>query len=427
MESKESGGGLGTLAAELQVDLSKAMRILLEVQDCLAPSPALSSTGNGNSNPPKDTEVSRRIHDKENLSETQPTSANTSLLSGAPFLLTPPPMLTASDLISSATRKKSSNYGDHTCPGIISFCRSIDNLFLPGGIPLGSVTEIAGLPGVGKTQLAMQLAVNARLPRVLGGVEGHTLYIDSEGSLVPERLYTIAQALLQHTKGTSRRRNATHELPAHFSSPEKILEGIHVFRVHDEASQAATLYSLPHWIENFNFQHEDTANEVIPVKLIIIDSIAFHYRAVQNLTRSKSFYLHRTHALTQMVAFLNNLARDYNVAVVCLNQMTTKIGETTNKKTTTGISHLVPALGEAWAHCVTTRLLLSHSENSGSHHRICSLVKSPCMPAGSAAYQVAEVGVRDVPCFGEASRKNSGNESNGNSGDGNRHKRVRLD
>jgi hypothetical protein len=64
----------------------------------------------------------------------------------------------------------------------------------------------------------------------------------------------------------------------------------------------------------------------------------------------------------------------FNVAVVALNQMTTKVVATAaapgnhhiNMTTTSMDRHeVVPALGEAWAHAVTTRLLLvNHDEEA---------------------------------------------------------------
>lgn len=38
-------------------------------------------------------------------------------------------------------------------------CKTLD-LFLEGGIPYGKVTEIAGVAGSGKSQMAMQIALN---------------------------------------------------------------------------------------------------------------------------------------------------------------------------------------------------------------------------------------------------------------------------
>jgi RAD51-like protein 2 len=75
---------------------------------------------------------------------------------------------------------------------IVTFSRSVDKL-LGGGVARGEVTEICGLPGVGKTQLCMQLCVDARLPISFGGVAGEAVYIDTEGSFSPERCHTMAQ------------------------------------------------------------------------------------------------------------------------------------------------------------------------------------------------------------------------------------------
>jgi RAD51-like protein 2 len=75
---------------------------------------------------------------------------------------------------------------------IVTFSRSVDKL-LGGGLARGEVTEICGLPGVGKTQLCMQLCADARLPVAFGGVAGESVYIDTEGSFSPERCHTMAQ------------------------------------------------------------------------------------------------------------------------------------------------------------------------------------------------------------------------------------------
>jgi RAD51-like protein 2 len=52
---------------------------------------------------------------------------------------------------------------------------------------------------------------------------------------------------------------------------DNILDGIHVYRVHDEACQTATINSLPAFLKQRAEKHT-------PVRLVIIDSIAFHYR-----------------------------------------------------------------------------------------------------------------------------------------------------
>jgi RecA/RadA recombinase len=47
-------------------------------------------------------------------------------------------------------------------PGISLSASSLDSM-LQGGVKLGTVTEFYGVPGVGKTQLGIQLAVNVQV------------------------------------------------------------------------------------------------------------------------------------------------------------------------------------------------------------------------------------------------------------------------
>ena len=60
-----------------------------------------------------------------------------------------------------------SNLHEDKC--IITFCRAID-VMLGGGVKVGQLTEIVGVPGIGKTQMCIQLALNVQLPQVM-----HTL------------------------------------------------------------------------------------------------------------------------------------------------------------------------------------------------------------------------------------------------------------
>lgn len=152
---------------------------------------------------------------------------------------------------------------------IISFVRSIDSL-LGGGFQPHEVTEIVGMPNTGKTQLAMQLCVDTNLPRAFGGVEGHSVYIDSEGSFSPERCHEMAVALVEHLHTSSKRSNGAKSVPSDFT-PDAILDSIHVFRVYDESSQTATIMGLPDFLE-------ERKNAGKTIKLLVVDSIAFHYR-----------------------------------------------------------------------------------------------------------------------------------------------------
>jgi len=338
---------------------------------------------------------------------------------------------------------------DTSCPSsvpamesIITFCHAVDRL-LGGGVAVGELTEISGTPNVGKTQLAMQLAVNASLPRQFGGLEGQCIYIDTEGSFSPQRCYDMAQSLVQHVQGTIRRRKrqtgaVVPSLPSWFNA-ETILEGIHVYRVHDEAAQTAVISSLASILHDCNVDHEtldtneglgESLGDVSPkhIRLILIDSIAFHYRAAPppdvNGQSNKDYFIQRTRSLTRQAAFLADMATQHRLAVVAMNQMTTKaqfgsIGSTASIRTNdsgANTSRLVPALGESWAHAVTTRIILSEDSRPQpsideqpvkQQRRICQLVKSPRLASGRASFQIVRGGIRGIDYIPRTRRPSS--------------------
>lgn len=100
----------------------------------------------------------------------------------------------------------------------------------------------------------------------------------------------------------------------------------------------------------------------------------------------------RTRSLSTVASLLADIASAFDIAVVVLNQMTTKFGV---NGAGPGESRLVPALGESWAHATTTRLVLSSSTQNDSQ-RTCTLMKSPHRPPGTATYKVLECGIRDA-------------------------------
>ena len=299
--------------------------------------------------------------------------------------------------------QKSIQGRDHSSRPIVSFCKSIDSL-LGGGVCQSEVTEIVGEPGVGKTQLAMQLCVDVSLPLDHGGVAGEAIYIDSEGSFSPERALSLSEGLVTHVHASARRRKERRGSKTHHLVPtvpdwfekENLLNRIHVFRVYDEASQKATLLSLPNFIE--------AKEKGSRVKLIVLDSIAFHYRS-QNANQSND-YLSRTQSIVAISSILSEIATKYEIAVVVINQMTTKFRKNASSISDSNLnadSRLTPALGETWAHCTTTRLILSKLSLT-SKVRKCTLVKSPHKPAGTAHFVITEVGIRDTNRQSDVSR-----------------------
>jgi RecA/RadA recombinase len=305
---------------------------------------------------------------------------------------------TLSDLIKK--RQRNSNGVN----SIVTFCKDLDQL-LGGGVALGEVTEFCGEPGAGKTQMCMQLACNTFIPNGIGGVDGEVVYIDTEGSLAIDRLVEMAAFLIQHLRMQETNGNKKRKL--NVKNLKHILNSIHVIRVHDYKQQISAIRSLYNHIEKENKK----------IKLLILDSVACHFRNDFNDISA------RTRILNQHAQMLNKLASELNIAVVVTNQVTTKIGD--NDK-----MYFAPALGESWSHAITNRIMIIVQNEAESieyntkqekiknvmnivkelnnvniirpkelinvKKRIAHLVKSPSQPSGKIEFIIANQGVRNL-------------------------------
>jgi RAD51-like protein 2 len=356
------------LARELGLDRSKALEVLSELRQAL---PATSS------------QVSAMLSSGETEEESAPKRVKTADAARASA-----PVLSSLQSLLEVAHKK---------PSIVTFCQGIDAL-LGEGMPTGEVTEVVGAPGVGKTQLCMQLAVDATIPESLGGVDGQVVYVDTEGSFVANRCAQVADALATHLRAMAETRDA--DIPV--LSAEEQLSRIHVIRCLSLAEQLGALLALPSIVESIAGP---------PVRLIIVDSIAFHYRAesADPALRAKQ--------LAAQAQVLHGLAMRRDLAVVVINHVTTKVSSAAHEARAMNAlfadeespmrravasaalavsssdrkSHLVPALGDSWAHACTNRLHLFWSSDG---IRIARLSKSPSRSQGATAFTITEEGIR---------------------------------
>jgi len=290
------------------------------------------------------------------------------------------PVPTALSLMNDGTKQL--NY-------IVTYSKAIDKM-MQGGVSVGQLTEFCGLPGVGKTQLCMQLAIDTTIPAVFGGIEGEVVYIDSEGSLSIERLSEIANGVLVNLglvasspNGNSslreNQRNALNQL----GGLDSLLGKIYYWRVYDCVELMACVKRL----HEFLCTHPK-------VKLIIVDSVAFHFR--QDLSDMGT----RNRVLNELGQTLHRTHMDFSVGVVVTNQMTTSFSN--------GETFHIPALGEAWAHMVTCRVLVSRTNDASlvakrtrsdanitSTVRLARIVKSHILPNSEAKFIITKKGVRD--------------------------------
>ncbi|KAK6119377.1 hypothetical protein DH2020_046884 [Rehmannia glutinosa] len=224
---------------------------------------------------------------------------------------------------------------------ITTSCSDLDEI-LGGGIRCKEVTEIGGVPGIGKTQLGIQLAVNVQIPADYGGLGGKAIYIDTEGSFMVERASQIAEACAEDMLEYNSLLRKDSQACRVDKPPKAFMDNIFYFRICTYTEQIAVV----NYLEKFINEHKD-------IKIVIIDSITFHFRQ-----EFEDMAL-RTRLLSGMALKLMKLAKKFNLAVVLLNQVTTKYNE--------GSFQLTLALGDSWAHASTNRSYCTGMAMRGMH------------------------------------------------------------
>ncbi|XP_021814674.1 DNA repair protein XRCC3 homolog [Prunus avium] len=155
----------------------------------------------------------------------------------------------------------------------------------------------------------------------------------------------------------------------------------------------------------------------LPVKLIVIDSIATLFRSQYEATPAD--LKRRSEMFFKISGTLKALANKFGVAVVVTNQVVDFIGPhhgingvrlgNLEWMHTLG-KQVSPALGLAWAHCINSRVFLAkHEESVGvnSHnassptissqtHRTFHLVFAPHLPHASSEFVITKEGVVGV-------------------------------
>ena len=234
---------------------------------------------------------------------------------------------------------------------------SLDDLF-GGGIETQAITEIYGEYGTGKTQICHTLCVMVQMPKNKGGLEAGAIYIDTEGTFRPERIYTIAE---------------TRDL-----DPNEALENVVVAKAYNSAHQELIMEDVGSIIDKTG------------AKLLIVDSAVAHYRA-EFLGRGT--LAGRQQRLNKFMHLLLRIAETYNVAAIATNQIQaspdTYFGDPFR-----------PTGGHVVAHTSTYRVYLKRS----GKNRIARMVDSPYHAEREVIFHLTEKGVEDAE---EASSRKS--------------------
>lgn len=241
---------------------------------------------------------------------------------------------------------------------------------LGGGMQVGSLTEIVGKAGAGKTQLCLGACACAAASASDGGADGGVIYIDAERKFSGERLIEIARG-----KFATLRADET------------------AARALARRVQVITPMSLSDLVKRLDALEEAIIDH--KVRLVIIDSVAHLARGEFGRER----VVQRQSALGAAAATLKRHAEKHGLAVLAVNQVTTRIGSAARHASDEagageGVgaeesSGITAALGTKWAHCVNTRIALEVRDD----RRSIKIVKSPIAPLTSFDYTIGAHGI----------------------------------
>jgi DNA repair protein RadA len=227
------------------------------------------------------------------------------------------------------------------------------NELLGGGIETGSITECYGAYGSGKTALAHQLVCSTQTE--LGedpNLDPVVVWIDTEGTLRPERVEQISKAM--------------------GLDPTRTLKNIRAVRAFNSDHQMLLAEKVEDLIK------KDGLN----VKLVIVDSLMSHFRSE---FIGRGTLADRQQKLNKHMHVLLKLSQNHNIAVYITNQVMSKPDTFFGDPTVAIGGHIV-------AHASTTRVYLRRGKKGS---RVAKLVDSPCLPDGECMFFVTDDGIKD--------------------------------
>ena len=229
--------------------------------------------------------------------------------------------------------------------------KNLDNLLGGKGLETKAITECYGAFGSGKSQLGFTLAVRTQLPIDMGGANGKSVFVDTEGTFRPERIRQIANGL--------------------GLNPESVLKNIFVARAFNSDHQILLLDKVNEMIKNGE-----------PIRLIVIDSLTAHFRAE---FAGRGQLADRQQKLNKYLHNLMKLAESQNIAVYVTNQVMANPGMMFGDPTT-------PIGGNIVGHASTYRIYLRRGKKGS---RVAKLIDSPNLPDNETIFFVTAKGVVD--------------------------------
>lgn len=176
---------------------------------------------------------------------------------------------------------------------VLSLGDEVMDVFLRGGVPTGILSEISGVSGSGKTQVAMQLCAMATLNKECGGLDTDVLVLATGRLFEVERFKEICK----HAYAKFGRQDYT-----------VALDRVKLIHISDASTLVHVIqYQLPHAVTSSK------------CKMVLISSVSavFTYNNDEDVSRNE--------LLLKIGVALKKIANENNAVVLCVNQATAAV------------------------------------------------------------------------------------------------------
>lgn len=254
--------------------------------------------------------------------------------------------------------------------GIVTFCRDLDQA-IGSGVPVGMISEFCGPPGSGKTQMCLQLCINAQIPAQLGGLGAKAVYFDTNFGFHPGRLQEIASACVRHCQKLVQIHKKELVAATRDFTIDRLMNGVYYRHIHGCSEMLEGIETLERLLKSGE-----------KIKLVVIDSISFLVR--NNIENS----FERIQVDHVILTKLHVLAQQYKCAIVITNDVTTRINGQD--------SQVIPALGDTHSHKINQRVILGQSDDDPAGVHIASVEKGLFRTRMAVKFQISQAGIRGV-------------------------------
>jgi RecA/RadA recombinase len=243
---------------------------------------------------------------------------------------------------------------------ISSGSRNVDSLLDNNGFTAGHIALLYGRFRSGKSQICHQLCVSAyqHFHSSTPFPSKIALFLDTEGTFRPERIYNMAQA---------------------FSlDPISVLNQIYVISANTYSELNLAAIKLQEIIEQYH------------IKIVVIDSLTAPFR-VESSRETKSVKTKKN--LIKLLQFLKRIAQECAVPIVCTSQVTATTSDMNYFNILPSFSTILSGFIKQWIMLGEDEAITSFSENVG--RRYAHLINGEQKKSEIVQFRITPEGIRD--------------------------------